>query len=91
MDSKIVSPCLSVCRTDPISEYCYGCGRTNAEKYAKVARATKRLYAKSKQCNSENGRDVNLRYQDNRKDRNQGIYFKQPVRLPLKERTLKRL
>ena len=32
MDSKIVSPCLSVCRTDPISEYCYGCGRTDEDK-----------------------------------------------------------
>ena len=30
--NKIISPCISVCKTDPISGYCYGCGRTNEEK-----------------------------------------------------------
>ena len=30
--SKIISPCISICKTDPISGYCYGCGRTNDEK-----------------------------------------------------------
>ena len=29
---NIVSPCISVCKTDPISGFCYGCGRTNDEK-----------------------------------------------------------
>ena len=28
----IISPCLSICRTDPITDYCYGCARTNEEK-----------------------------------------------------------
>ena len=28
----IVSPCISICKTDPKSGYCYGCGRTNDEK-----------------------------------------------------------
>ena len=28
----IISPCLSICRTDPITGYCYGCARTNGEK-----------------------------------------------------------
>ena len=28
----IISPCLSICKTDPITGYCYGCGRTNEEK-----------------------------------------------------------
>ena len=28
----IVSPCISICRTDPKTGYCYGCGRTNDEK-----------------------------------------------------------
>ena len=28
----IISPCLSICKTDPISGYCYGCARTNEEK-----------------------------------------------------------
>ena len=30
--NKVTSPCISVCKTDPISGYCYGCGRTNEEK-----------------------------------------------------------
>ena len=29
---KIVSPCISICRTDPRTGYCYGCCRTNEEK-----------------------------------------------------------
>ena len=28
----IVSPCISICKTDPKSGYCYGCGRSNNEK-----------------------------------------------------------
>ena len=28
----IVSPCISICKTDPISGYCYGCGRNNQDK-----------------------------------------------------------
>ena len=28
----IISPCLSICKTDPITGYCYGCARTNQEK-----------------------------------------------------------
>ena len=32
MDNKIISPCISICRTDPITDYCYGCARTNEEK-----------------------------------------------------------
>ncbi len=28
----IVSPCISICKTDPKTGYCYGCGRTNEEK-----------------------------------------------------------
>ena len=30
--SKPISPCISVCKTDPETGYCYGCGRTNEEK-----------------------------------------------------------
>ena len=30
--NKVTSPCISVCKTDPISGYCYGCGRTDEEK-----------------------------------------------------------
>ncbi len=31
-DKKIISPCISICKTDPRTGYCYGCGRTNEEK-----------------------------------------------------------
>ena len=27
-----ISPCLSICKTDPITGYCYGCARNNEEK-----------------------------------------------------------
>ena len=29
---KIISPCISICKTDPLTGYCYGCARTNEEK-----------------------------------------------------------
>ena len=32
MESKIISPCISICITDPVTGYCYGCARTNDEK-----------------------------------------------------------
>ena len=32
MKEKIISPCISICKTDPITGYCYGCARTNDEK-----------------------------------------------------------
>ena len=28
----IVSPCISICKTDPITGYCYGCARNDEEK-----------------------------------------------------------
>ena len=28
----IISPCISICKTDPRTGYCYGCGRDNEEK-----------------------------------------------------------
>ena len=31
-ENIVVSPCISVCKTDPVSGYCYGCGRTNEDK-----------------------------------------------------------
>ena len=30
--SGIVSPCISICKTDPVTGLCYGCARTNEEK-----------------------------------------------------------
>ena len=32
MQNKIISPCISICRTDPVTGYCYGCARTYEEK-----------------------------------------------------------
>ena len=32
MSKKITSPCISICRTDPVTGFCYGCARTNEEK-----------------------------------------------------------
>ena len=31
-NQKIVSPCISICKTDYSSGYCYGCARTDKEK-----------------------------------------------------------
>ena len=32
MNKKLISPCISICRTDPVTGFCYGCARTNEEK-----------------------------------------------------------
>ena len=32
MTDKIISPCISICKTDPVTGYCYGCARTEEEK-----------------------------------------------------------
>ena len=29
---KVISPCISICKTDPSTGLCYGCGRSNEEK-----------------------------------------------------------
>jgi predicted Fe-S protein YdhL (DUF1289 family) len=29
---KAVSPCISICKTDPVTGFCYGCARTEEEK-----------------------------------------------------------
>ena len=31
-ESKVISPCISICKTDPVTGLCYGCARTNEEK-----------------------------------------------------------
>ena len=28
----IISPCISICKTDPLTGYCYGCGRSSYDK-----------------------------------------------------------
>ena len=32
MEFKIISPCISICKTDPVTGFCYGCARTINEK-----------------------------------------------------------
>ena len=32
MSKNIISPCISICKTDPVTSYCYGCARTKEEK-----------------------------------------------------------
>ena len=31
MENKIISPCISICKTDPLTGYCYGCARSKEE------------------------------------------------------------
>ena len=33
-EENVVSPCISVCKTDPISGFCYGCARSSKDKKA---------------------------------------------------------
>ena len=28
----IINPCISICKADPVTGFCYGCGRTNEDK-----------------------------------------------------------
>ena len=32
MPKTIISPCISICKTDPVTGFCYGCARTDEEK-----------------------------------------------------------
>ena len=43
----IISPCLSICKTDPITGYCYGCARTNEEKKIWKAEKTTKEWKKN--------------------------------------------
>ena len=31
-NKKIISPCISICKSDPATGFCYGCARTDEEK-----------------------------------------------------------
>ena len=42
----ITSPCISICRTDPRTGYCYGCARTNEEKIIWKSENTKKSWKK---------------------------------------------
>ena len=41
-----ISPCVSICKTDPLTGYCYGCGRTNEEKKIWKNKNTNTLWKK---------------------------------------------
>jgi predicted Fe-S protein YdhL (DUF1289 family) len=30
--NKAISPCISICKTDPVTGFCYGCARIEEEK-----------------------------------------------------------
>ena len=32
MHKTVISPCISICKSDPLTNYCYGCARTPEEK-----------------------------------------------------------
>ena len=45
-NNEIVSPCISICRTDPRTGFCYGCARTNEEKIIWKSENTQVLWKK---------------------------------------------
>ena len=45
-NDEIVSPCISICRTDPRTGYCYGCARTDEEKKMWKNESTKLIWKK---------------------------------------------
>jgi len=47
----IVSPCISICKTEPQTGYCYGCGRNNEEKKTWKEKTTSDLWKKSNIAN----------------------------------------
>ena len=47
-DKKIISPCISICKTDPRTGYCYGCGRTNEEKIIWKSEKTTTVWKQTK-------------------------------------------
>ena len=51
----IISPCICTCKTDPQTEFCYGCGRNNEEK------KTWKLEETSDEWKKSNLTDIQLR------------------------------
>ena len=45
-NNDVLSPCISICRTDPRTGYCYGCARTNEEKLIWKNENTKEAWKK---------------------------------------------
>ena len=49
----IISPCISICKTDPQTGYCYGCGRNNEEKKLWKSETTSNEWKKNNLINLE--------------------------------------
>ena len=49
----IISPCISICKTDPRTGYCYGCGRDNEEKKLWKAEDTSNQWKKDNLINTQ--------------------------------------
>ena len=49
----IISPCISICKTDPQTGYCYGCGRDNEEKKLWKAEDTSNQWKKDNLINTQ--------------------------------------
>ena len=45
-NDEVISPCISICRTDPRTGYCYGCARTDEEKKMWKNESTKLIWKK---------------------------------------------
>ena len=45
-NNEVISPCISICRTDPRTGYCYGCARTDEEKKMWKNESTKLIWKK---------------------------------------------
>ena len=45
-NDEVTSPCISICRTDPRTGYCYGCARTDEEKKMWKNESTKLIWKK---------------------------------------------
>tara|TARA_B110001452_G_scaffold194428_1_gene164425 strand:+ start:361 stop:606 length:246 start_codon:yes stop_codon:yes gene_type:complete len=49
----IISPCISICKTDPKTGFCYGCGRNNDEKKLWKSEETTEEWKKTNLMNIE--------------------------------------
>ena len=47
----IISPCISICKTDPKTGYCYGCGRNDKEKKLWKSESTSNQWKKDNLIN----------------------------------------
>ena len=47
-NQKILSPCISICKSDPSTGFCYGCARTDEEKKIWKNPETKNIWKKDK-------------------------------------------